>query len=159
MSGLVSTNLPGDVELIGPILPATTQEDATTAVINGGDVCNMAEATDNWQTCPVGGVGPFKVATPYGKPVNAVPSKVELWVNPVFVYVRAGAAVPPNNDVCRSAVTPGRVDAFIDGTTAVNLRVGRYKSKGNVVPLQGDGVTATTAAVAGDLLLIETYTR
>lgn len=159
MSGIASQNQAGDVELIGPTLPATTQEDATTALIGGGDVCNMVEASDNWQTCPVGGVGPFKVATPYGKPLNAVPSKVELWVNPVFVYVKAGAAIPPNNDVIRSAVTPGRVDAFVDGTSAVNLRIGRYKSKGNVVPIQGDGVTATTAAAAGDLILIETYTR
>jgi hypothetical protein len=154
-----SQNLPGDIENIGPTLPGTTQEDATTAVINGGDVCHMAEGTDNWETCGTAGVGPFKVATPYGKPVNASPSKVELWVNPVFVYVKAGAAIPPNNDVIRSAVTAGRVDAFVDGTSAVNLRVGRYKAKGNVVPLQGDGVTATTAAGAGDLILIETYPR
>jgi hypothetical protein len=159
MSGIASTNLPGDVENIGPILPATTQEDATSAVIGGGDLCHMNETGDLWETCPTNGVGPFKVATPYGKPVNALPSKVELWVNPVFVYVKAGNTIPPNNDVCRSATTAGRVDAFIDGTTAVNLRAGRYKAKGNVVPIQGDGVTATTIASAGDLILIETYTR
>jgi hypothetical protein len=159
MSGIASANVAGDVELIGAILPATTQEDASTAVIAGGDVCNMAEAIDLWQTCPITGVGPFRVATPYGKPLNAVPSKIELWINPVFVYVKADSAIPPNNDVARGGVTPGRVGAFIDGTTAVNLRVGRYKSKGNVVPIQGDGLTATTAAANNDLILIETYTR
>jgi|GEM_PF-4109836 hypothetical protein len=157
---LPSQNKPGDIELIGSGMPVTSMEDATTAVINGGDVCHMNETGDLWETCPVGGVGPFKVATPYGKIVNASPSKVELWDDDsLYVYVTAGAAIPKNNDVCRSAVTPGRVDAFVDGTTAVNLRVGRYKMKGNVVPLQGDGVTTTTDAIAGDLILIEKYKR
>jgi hypothetical protein len=152
-----SQNKPGDVELIGSTLPVTTLEDATTAVIAGGDVCHMNETGDAWETCPTNGVGPFRVATPYGKAVNLV--KVELWESPVYTYVTAGNTIPPNNDVCRSAVTAGRVDAFIDGTTAVNLRVGTYKAKGNVVPIQGDGVTATTAAAAGDLILIRTYVR
>lgn len=159
MSGIASSHQAGDVELIGPTLPVTTQEDATTVVIAGGDVCHMNETGDLWETCGTSGVGPFRVATPYGKAVNADPSKVELWINPVFVYVKAGNTIPPNNDVCRSAVTGGRVDAFIDGTTAVNLRVGHYKAKGNVVPIQGDGVTATTAATVGELILIETYPR
>ena len=159
MSGIASNHLPGDVELIGSTLPVTTLEDATTAAIAGGDVCHMNETGDLWETCGTSGVGPFKVATPYGKLINADPSKVELWDNPVYVYVTAGNTIPPNNDVIRSATTAGRVDAFIDGTSAVNLRVGRYKLKGNVVPLQGDGVTATTAASAGDVILIETYTR
>lgn len=152
-----SQHLPGDIELIGSNLPVSTLEDATTAVIGGGDVCNMGEAVDAWQTCPTTGVGPFRIATVYGKAVNLV--KVELWENPVYVYVKAGATIPPNNDVIRSAATAGRVDAFVDGTSAVNLRVGNYKAKGNVVPLQGDGVTATTAASAGDLILIKTYER
>jgi len=159
MSGIASSHVAGDVELIGSNLPVTTLEDATTAVINGGDVCHMNETGDLWETCPTNGVGPFKVATPYGKIVNASPSKVELWDNPVYVYVTAGATIPPNNDVIRSAVTGGRVDAFVDGTSAVNLRVGRYKAKGNVVPIQGDGVTATTSATVGQLILIETYLR
>lgn len=152
-----SQNQAGDVELIGSTLPVTTLEDATTAVIGGGDVCNMGESVDKWQTCPTTGVGPFRVATPYGKALNA--TKVELWENPVYVYVKAGDAIPPNNDVIRSATTAGRVDAFIDGTSAVNLRVGTYKAKGNVTPIQGDGVTATTAAAAADLILIRTYLR
>lgn len=154
-----SQNVPGDVENIGSDLPVSTLEDATTAVIAGGDVCNMGESVDAWQTCPTTGVGPFRVATPYGKAVNASPSKVELWENPVWVYVKADSAIPPNNDVARGAVTAGRVGAFIDGTTAVNLRVGSYKAKGNVTPIQGDGVTATTAAANGDLILIKTYDR
>lgn len=149
----------GDIELIGPEMPVTTMEDATTAVIAGGDVCNMAEASDAWLTCSTTGVGPFRVATVYGKAVNASPSKVELWVNPVYVYVKAGATIPANNDVIRSAATAGRVDAFVDGTSAVNLRVGAYKAKGNVTPIQGDGLTATTTASAGDLILIRTYDR
>jgi hypothetical protein len=159
MSGIASSNQAGDVELIGSNLPTTTQEDATTAVIAGGDLCHLNETGDLWETCPTNGVGPFKFATPYGKVVNADPSKVELWDNPVYVYGKAGNTIPPNNDVIRSATTAGRVDAFIDGTSAVNLRVGRYKLKGNVVPVQGDGVTATTIASAGDLILIETYPR
>lgn len=156
---LPSQHLPGDVELIGSDLPVSHKRDATTAAIGGGDVCNMGEGVDAFQTCPTNGVGPFKVATPYGKPLNIVPSKVELWDNPVYVYVKAGDTIPPNNDVCRSAAIAGRVDAFIDGTTAVNLRVGNYVAKGNVAPLQGDGVTATTTAVVGDLILIKTYER
>jgi len=156
MSAVASQHVPGDVELIGD-LPVSTQEDATTAVINGGDVCNMTEAADAWLTCATSGIGPFRVATPYGKPVNQSPSKVELWQNPVWVYVKAGATIPPNNQVCSSAATAGRVDAFVDGTTAVNRLIGQYKAKGNVVPIQGDGLTATTQAVAGDLILIVTY--
>ncbi|HJX79126.1 hypothetical protein [Glutamicibacter sp.] len=152
-----SQHVPGDPELIDGVLPVSTQEDATTAAIAGGDVCNMAEASDAWLTCSTSGVGPFRVATPYGKAVNLV--KVELWLNPVYVYVKAGATIPPNNDVIRSAATAGRVDAFVDGTSAVNLRVGAYKAKGNVTPIQGDGVTATTSASAGDLILIRTYSR
>lgn len=152
-----SQHVAGDVELIDGVLPVATQEDATTAVIAGGDVCNMDEAVDAWKTCPTTGVGPFRVATPYGKAVNL--TKVELWLNPVYVYVKADSAIPPNNDVARGAVTAGRVGAFVDGTTAVNLRVGTYKAKGNVTPIQGDGVTATTAAANGDLILIRTYSR
>lgn len=152
-----SQHVAGDVENIGPTLPVTTIEDATTAAIAGGDVCSMAEASDAWLTAATTAVGPFRVATPYGKAVNL--TKVELWVNPVFVYVKAGATIPANNDVIRSAATAGRVDAFVDGTSAVNLRIGRYKAKGNVTPIQGDGVTATTTASNGDLILIETYTR
>lgn len=152
-----SQHLPGDVELIGSNLPVSTQEDATTAVINGGDVCNMPEASDAWATCATSGVGPFRIATVYGKAVNLV--KVELWENPVWAYVKAGATIPPNNQVCSSAVTAGRVDGFVDGVTAVNRLIGQYKAKGNVVPLQGDGVTATTAASAGDMILIKTYDK
>jgi hypothetical protein len=153
-----SQNLPGDVELIGSVLPVTTQEDAATAAIAGGDLCNMQEGTDLWQTCPVGGIGPTKVATPYGKIVNASPSKVELWDNVgLYVYVKADSAIPPNNQVACPAVTAGRVSPFVDGTTAVNKLVGRYKAKGNVTPIQGDGATATTAAANGDLILIQKY--
>jgi len=154
-----SQNQPGDPENIGNTLPVSTVEDATSAAIAGGDVCNMGESVEAWQTCPTNGVGPFRVATPYGKALNASPSKVELWQNPIYVYVKAGNTIPPNNDVIRSATTAGRVDAFVDGSSAVNLRVGQYKAKGNVSPLQGDGVTATTAASAGDLILILTYDR
>src|ERR1044071_3651673 len=100
--GLASQHLPGDVENIGSTLPVSTQEDATTAAIAGGDVCNMGESVDAWQTCPTNGVGPFRVAIPYGKPLNALPSKVELWENPVYVYVKAGNTIPANNDVIRS---------------------------------------------------------
>lgn len=157
MSTNVSQNQPGDPENIGQTLPVSTLEDAGTAVINGGDLCNMQEGTDLWQTCPTSGIAPFRVATPYGKALNASPSKVELWLNPIFVYVKAGATISPNNQVASSAATAGRVDAFVDGTTAANRLVGQYKAKGNVVPLQGDGVTATTSASAGDLILILTY--
>src|ERR1041385_6237699 len=135
--GLASQHLPGDVENIGSTLPVSTQEDATTAAIAGGDVCNMGESVDAWQTCPTNGVGPFRVATPYGKAVNLV--KVELWENPVYVYVKADSTIPANNQVARGAVTAGRVGPFIDGTTAENLKVGQYKAKGNVTPIQGDG--------------------
>jgi hypothetical protein len=154
-----SQNKPGDVENIGSDLPVSTLEDATSAAIAGGDCCNMGESVDAWQTCPTNGVGPFKFATPYGKPLNAVPSKVELWDNPVYVYTLAGNTIPPNNDTCRSATTPGRSDAFIAGTTADNLKNGHYKAKGNVTPIQGDGVTATTTALAGDLILIKTLDK
>ncbi|WP_411753309.1 hypothetical protein [Serratia sp. (in: enterobacteria)] len=151
-------NQTGDIELIGSIIPVSVQVDATTAVINGGDVVHMIEATDNWETCPTSGLGPFAVATVYGKAVNASPSKVEIWRGPgVYVYVKAGATIPPNNLVASSAATAGRVDAFVEGTTAVTRKVGRYHAKGNVSPIQGDGVTATTTASAGDLILIELF--
>lgn len=153
-----SQHIAGDIELIGSLLPVSTQEDAGTAVIAGGDLCNMQEATDLWQTCPTSGIAPFAVATVYGKAVNASPSKVELWRGPgVYVYVKADSAIPANNQVASGAVTAGRVGAFVDGTTAGNRLVGRYKAKGNVTPIQGDGLTATTAAANGDLILIELY--
>lgn len=151
-------NQTGDIELIGAIIPVSVQVDAGTAVIAGGDLVNMQEGTDVWQTCPTSGIRPFGVATVYGKAVNASPSKVEIWRGPgVYVYVKAGATIPANNQVASSAATAGRVDAFVDGTTAVNRLAGRYHAKGNVSPIQGDGVTATTTASAGDLILIELY--
>lgn len=151
-----SQNQAGDIELIGAILPVTVLVDTTTAAIAGGDVVNMTEASDAWQTCPTSGIAPFGVATVYGKAVNL--TKAEIWRGPgVYVYVKAGATIPPNNQVASSAATAGRVDAFVDGTTAVNRKVGRYHSKGNVIPLQGDGVTATTQATAGELILIELF--
>lgn len=153
-----SQNQAGDIELIGAILPVTVLVDATTAAIAGGDVVHMIEATDNWETCPTSGLAPFGVATVYGKLLNASPSKAEIWRGPgVYTYVKAGATIPANNTVASSAVTAGRVDTFIEGTTAVTRRVGRYHAKGNVTPLQGDGVTSTTTASAGDLILIELY--
>lgn len=153
-----SQHIAGDIELIGSLIPVSILVDATTAVIAGGDVVHMIEATDNWETCPTSGLTPFGVATVYGKAVNASPSKVEIWRGPgVYVYVKAGATIPANNTVASSAATAGRVDAFVEGTTAVTRRVGRYHSKGNVTPIQGDGVTATTTASAGDLILIELF--
>lgn len=153
-----SQHVAGDIELIGAILPVSVLVDATTAAIAGGDVVHMIEATDNWETCPTSGLVPFGVATVYGKALNASPSKVEIWRGPgVYVYVKADATIPANNTVASGAVTAGRVGPFVEGTTAVTRRVGRYHAKGNVTPIQGDGVTATTAASAGDLILIELY--
>ena len=148
----------GDIELIGAIIPVTQLVDAASAAIAGGDLVNMQEGTDVWQTCPTSGIKPFGVATVYGKALNASPSKVEIWRGPgVYVYIKAGATIPQNNQVASSAATAGRVDAFVDGTTAANRLAGRYHAKGNVTPIQGDGVTATTQATAGDLILIELY--
>lgn len=151
-----SQNLAGDVELIGPILPVTRLVDKTGVAIAQGDLVNMVIATDNWNTCPVGatGVGPYGVAA---KAALAADTKVEIWEGPsVYVYVKADMAIPPHNVVRGPTVTAGRVSAWaaIDG---YELRVGIYVLKGNVVPLQGDGVTATTAAANGDLILVKLF--
>jgi hypothetical protein len=147
----------GDVELISSILPVTRQVDKTGSAIAEGDLVHMIEATDNWETCPVGatGTGPYGVAA---KAALAADLKVEIWEGPnVYVYLKADMAIPPHNQVRGPTVTAGRVSAAVIGTTPTNLLVGQYFAKGNVTPLQGDGVTATTAAANNDLILVKLY--
>jgi hypothetical protein len=152
-----SQHLAGDVELISPILPVTRLVDKTGVAIAQGDVVHMIEATDNYETVPIGatGLAPFGVAA---KAALSTDVKVEIWEGPdVYVYVKADSAIPPNNLVRNGTVTAGRVSAFVQGTTAANLLVGQYIAKGNVSPLQGDGVTAITAAANNDLILVRLY--
>lgn len=152
-----SQHLAGDIELIGSILPVTELKDKTGVAIAQGDLCHMIEATDNWETCPIGATG----TAPYGVAAKAALStdvKVELWRGPnIYVYLKADSAIPQNNLVRNGTVTAGRVSAFVQGTTAANLCVGEYFSKGNVTPLQGDGVTPITAAANNDLILVKLY--
>lgn len=152
-----SQHLAGDIELIGPILPVTRLVDKTGVAIAQGDLVHMIEATDNYETCPTGatGTGPYGVAA---KAALAGDIKVEIWEGPnIFVYVKADSAIPPHNQVRGPTVTAGRVSAFVVGTTAATLLVGQYFAKGNVTPIQGDGVTATTAAANNDLILIRLF--
>jgi hypothetical protein len=150
-----SQNQAGDIELIGPILPVTRLVAKTGSAIAQGDLVHLNTTSDVWETCPTSGAGPFGVAA---KAALSTDTLVEIWEGPnVYVYLKADAAIDKGNEVASGAVTAGRVGPWIDGTTAINRRVGKYILKGNVTPLQGDGVTFVTAAANNDLILILLY--
>jgi len=149
---VASQNLAGDVENIGPVLPASRKLAAVVGVaIAKGANCNLNKTSDLYETCPTNGIEPFYVAAK-AKEIGEL--FVEVWEKPVFVYGYADEAIDPQNYVKRGAVTAGRFGQWDDGTDALNQRAGEYVLKGNVVPLQGDGVTVPTAAANNDLILI-----
>jgi hypothetical protein len=149
---VASQNIPGDVENIGPVLPASRKvAKVVTAVIAKGDNCNLNKTSDLYETCPTNGIEPFYTAA---KAADNGDLFVEVWEKPVFVYMTADEAIEKQNYVKRGSVTAGRVGQWDDGTDALNQRVGEYVLKGNVVPLQGDGVTVPTNAANNDLVLI-----
>ena len=149
---VASQNVAGDVENIGPVLPATRKVAAVVAsVIAKGDNCNLNKTSDLYETCPTSGIEPFYVAAK-AKATNEL--FVEVWEKPVFVYGTADSTIEKQNYVKRGGTTAGRFGQWVDGTDALNLRAGEYVLKGNVVPLQGDGVTIPTNAANNDLILI-----
>jgi hypothetical protein len=122
---------------------------ATNITITRGDIMNRATATtpDSYQTCPVGGVGPFAYAMETVTAAQAK-SKVSAITYETEVYVTADGAIEPGSYVQRSGTTAGRVIVW-DGTTA-NIRCGEYIGHAG----EADGGVARTPAALNDVIKI-----
>ncbi len=130
---------------------AVTLPKKTGAAITRGEVVTLDKSSYNWRTAVSTDIEPFGIALKDA-------ASADTFVNDVLIgddfigTVSAAGAINPNTYVkCAAA---GEVVAWVQGTDAVNLRVGEYLgTEGHM-----DGKTAVVAAADNDVIAVRLVT-
>lgn len=148
MSFLPQNALPGQIEPKGEVRTEAKATADNATAFSRGDV--LANKTSKWYKGVAGDKFPFGVCI---KDKALADVRVE-YVDQVGVEVcvTADGAITPESFV-KVGTAAGRVIAWVSGTDATELIVGRYIKRAKWVP-EGDGVTAAPSAAQNDLIIM-----
>ena len=162
MSSILGANTaypPGEVSYLSDegelMLDAISTDVISKGALLWHDYANATAGLRGWKKTGTAGAEYGRYAVSTLAKISGV-AKVVGVLGGSEVSVTAGATILPGSDVKPSTVTAGAVDQFVQGTTAANLKVGKYVRLAKYSN-SGDGNHSIVTANAGDVIIVKLY--